>query len=206
MKKAILIFLGVIFVSVLVVFGLGKITTNADTASAKQTTADRKDINQASANKTDVAANTSKKVALGGTADITIGSVSGILGSTVIVPISIKTVPEKGIGSCNFNIKYDTEILEVVEVTPGNAIGKNTTNLDYSILDSAGMISFLFTSSNDGKDSITKAGEFINIKFKIKEDAKKGITKITREIAGAFGDTSLNKVDAVFTEGEITVN
>lgn len=205
MKKAILIFLVIIFAGILVVFGLGKIKSDSDTTSAKQTTADIKDISQPSA-KTEVTADTSKKEALGGTADITIGSVSGTLGSTVIVPISIKTVPEKGIGSCNFNIKYDTEILEAVEVTPGDAIGKNTANLDYSILDSAGKISFLFTSSSDGKDSITKTGEFINIKFKIRENAKKGITKITREIAGAFGDTSLNKVDAVFTEGEITVN
>ena len=149
--------------------------------------------------------NTSANKSTSEKAEVEIGSGEGAAESTVTVPINVKSVPENGIGSCNFSVKYDASILEAVEVIPGDLIGKNTSNLDYSILDSTGIVSFLFASSNDGKDSISKSGELVKIKFKIKKDAKKGLTKITKELNGVFGDTSLKKVDAVFTQGGITI-
>jgi hypothetical protein len=222
MKKIIIICLSVILIGVLVVFGINKFSTGSDTTSAIKTSASvsnlpSTDSNSSSTNSnssssaSNESANTGKsssdssKATPGGKANITIGSVSGAIGSTVIVPISVTSIPEKGIGSCNFSIKYDTQILEAIEVTPGKLIGKNTNNFDHLIFADKGLISFLYTCSNDGKDAITKSGEFINIKFKIKDTAQTGFTQLIKQKGGAFGDTSLNKIDATFKDSEITI-
>jgi len=221
MKKVILIIVVIICVGILTILAVNKFTPDSDTTTASAaitsvspaitsvapaiTSASSATITSESANSSAVSSNTVKNEAPGGKAEIVIGSVSGAAESTVLIPISVKTVPDKGIGSCNFNIKYDTNILEVVDVLPGDAIGNNIANLDYSNIDVTGIVSFLYTSSNNGKDSITKPGVITNVKFKIKKDAKKGVYKISNGTTGAFGDVSLNKINAVFTEGEITV-
>ncbi|MHB8061893.1 MAG: cohesin domain-containing protein [Ruminiclostridium sp.] len=193
MRKVILAILVIICVCILTIWAVNRYTSDSVASTA-------------SANNAVVSSDTSKIEALAGKTEVVIGSGSGTAEATVMIPISVKTVPEKGIGSCNFNIKYDTETLEVVEVLPGDAIGSKASNLDYSIINVTGMVNFLFTSSNNGEDSITAPGVISNIKFKIKKDAKKGITKVERGTPGAFGDVSLNKINAVFTDGEITVN
>lgn len=143
--------------------------------------------------------------ATGGETEIEIGSGEGSADSTVTIPVKAKTVPEKGIGSFNFSIKYDKDTLEVVEVKQGDVF-EGKSDFDYTIIDSTGTISFLFTSSNSGNDFIKKPGTVTNLSFKVKKDAKKGVTKITSGTSNTFGDISLNRINAKFKEGEIKVN
>ncbi|QNU67292.1 cohesin [Ruminiclostridium herbifermentans] len=216
MKKTILI-VSIIIVCGLAIFGIVKLTSNSDNSSVAdnaaatitvddQTTAsnsesDTKDTNDASTSSTDAASNEVVK----GDVEITIGSATASAEETVIIPVKVETVPEAGIGSCNFNIKYDTNVLEVVEVLPGDITENIDSSLEYSVIETTGMVSYLYTSSSNGKDTITKPGIISNIKFKIKKDAQKGTTTITNGTAGAFGDNSLNKITATFTRGEINV-
>lgn len=225
MKKVILAILIIICVTALAILGVNYFKSDSETstptistasdspstasASAKPSSAKSSDSTKSktsSAAKSSTAdKSTSKSKAEGGSTEIEIGKVSGAADSTVTVPVSVKTVPSNGIGSFNFNIKYDTSILEVVEVKPGDVFGSNNSNFDYTVIDTTGLVSFLYTSSNSGKDIITKPGVITNITFKVKKDAKKGATKITRGTAGAFGDKSLKKINPEFKDGEITV-
>ncbi len=191
MKKILLVVLIIICISVLTIFGVNYMSAS-ETASVPASTENQP------------AAVTSSK-ATGGESEIAIGSGDGTVGSSVTIPLTVNTVPEKGIGSFNFNIKYDTGILEVAEVKPGDALVSGA-DFDYMINAETGTVSFLFTCSNDGKDSITKPGVITNISFKIKENAKKGVTQITSGTPGAFGDISLNRINAVFKEGGIKVD
>ena len=182
--------------------GCSKNSSNDETSSVKADSTIKTD-STANTDSTDKTANASVK-AEGGNMEISVGSVSGEPGSTVTLPINIKTLPKKGVGSCNFNIKYDTKVLEAVDVKPGNIIA-NAANIDFSIIDVTGMINFLFTSNNNGKNSIEKTGEFLQVEFKIKKDAKQGSTVVDRGTAGTFGDTALNKINVKFSGGNITV-
>ncbi|PYG86540.1 cohesin domain-containing protein [Ruminiclostridium sufflavum DSM 19573] len=228
MKKTILI-VSIIIVCGLAIFGIVKLTSNSEaisTASDKTaakisaeastaantaessgaaSTADTKDTKAASGDTEASKDNTDGKEPAKGDVIITIGSGNASAEQTVVIPVSMDTVPKAGIGSCNFNIKYDTKVLEVVEVLPGDITKNIEANLEYSVIETTGMVSYLFTSSNDGKDAITKPGVLTKIKFKVKKDAEKGATAITNGTAGAFGDNSLNKISATFNSGELTV-
>ena len=191
MKKTLLVILIIICISVLTIFGVNYMSAS-ETAGVPASTV------------TQPAAVTGTK-ASGGESEIAIGSGDGTAGSAVTIPVTVNTVPEKGIGSFNFNIKYDTGILEVAEVKPGDALVSGA-DFDYMINAETGTVSFLFTCSNDGKDSITKPGVITNISFKIKENVKNGVTEITSGASGTFGDISLNRINAVFKEGVIKVD
>jgi cytoskeletal protein RodZ len=223
MKKVILAILIIICVTALAILGVNYFKSDSETSTStisstvsnasssasatnsKDASSDSKSTASASSKSGAADKSASKDKTPGGNAQIEIGKVSGTADSTVTVPVSVKTVPSNGIGSFNFNIKYDTSILEVVEVKPGDAFGSNNSNFDYTVIDTTGLVSFLYTSSNSGKDAITKPGVITNITFKVKKDAKKGATKITRGTAGAFGDVSLKKINPEFIDGEITV-
>lgn len=226
MKKTILI-VSIIIVCGLAIFGIVKLTSKSDNSSAANNTAatittdnpsatnstdntavsatDTKDAKDASTSSTDATDKSTSKETVKGDTVISIGSASASAEETVIIPVKIDTVPKDGIGSCNFNIKYDTNVLEVAEVLPGDITENIDSNLEYSVIETTGMVSYLFTCSSNGKDAITKPGIITNIKFKVKKDAQKGATTITNGTAGAFGDNSLKKISATFNSGEINV-
>ncbi len=96
-----------------------------------------------------------------------IGKVSGIIGSTVSVPVSIKNNP--GIISAYLNLSYDTEKLELLEVEDKALL------VDFMIADDLNVSPFRF--SWDGaqlKDNITSDGELAVFTFRIKEDCEPG--------------------------------
>jgi hypothetical protein len=226
MKKTILI-VSIIVVCGLAIFGIVKLTSNSDNSLAADNTAatittenqtatnstdnsatsdtDTKDTKDAATTSNDTTEKSTSNETVKGDAVISIGSASASAEETVIIPVKVDTVPKAGIGSCNFNIKYDTNVLEVVEVLPGDITENIGSSLEYSVIETTGMISYLYTSSSNGKDSIIKPGVITNIKFKVKKDAQKGATSITNGTAGAFGDNSLNKITATFNSGEINV-
>lgn len=142
---------------------------------------------------------TSKKVIA------TIGSGKGNRESEVIIPISFNEMPKKGIISCDFKLNYDKNVLDVIKVSPGDIIVNSVANFSHSIDSTTGTISFLFVDNTYGKELITKKGVFANIKFKIKNDAVKGITPIKLKSEGAFADKLLQEHDGTFEEGNIKV-
>ncbi len=190
MKKILLGIVIIICICVITIFGVNYMSAS-ETAKVSDVSA-----NQAA---------TTVIQASGGESEIEIGSGNGTGGSTVTIPVSVNTVPEKGIGSFNFNIKYDTGILEAVEVKPGAALVSDA-DFDYTINNETGTVTFLFACSNNGKDSVTKPGVITNLSFKIKENAKKGVAPIASDTSGAFGDTAFNRINAVFKEGGIKVD
>ncbi len=224
MKKVILAVVIIVCVTALVIFGVNHFTSDSETStstasstapssfssSASVSTSSSAKSSDSESTKSTVAKDSkdtksnSKDKTPGGEAEISIGKASGATGSTVTIPVKLNNLPKSGIGSFNFNIKYDTEALEVVEVKPGEIFGSNNSNFDYTVIDTTGLVSFLYTSSNSGKDAVTKPGVITNITFKIKDKAK-GTIKISQGTSGAFGDTELKKINPVFTEGEITV-
>lgn len=226
MKKTILI-VSIIIVFGLAVFGVTKLTSSSDNSTVSDKTAatitteastasnstdnkteattDKKEEKSTSENKEVAKESTASKETAKGDVVVSIGSEKAQTEQTVTIPVSIEAVPKAGIGSCNFNIKYDTKVLEVVEVLPGDITENISSNLEFANIETTGMISYLFTSSNNGKDAITKPGVISNIKFKVKKDAQKGATSITNGTTGAFGDTALNKITATFSNGEITI-
>ena len=228
MKKTILI-VSIIVVFGLAIFGVTKLTSNSDnstvsdktaatitteastdstasTDNKKEATTDKKEEKTTSTENKEVAKeSTASKETAKGDVVVSIGSEKAQTEQTVTIPVSIEAVPKAGIGSCNFNIKYDSKVLEVVEILPGDITENIASNLEFANIETTGMISYLFTSSNNGKDAITKPGVISNIKFKVKKDAQKGAISITNGTAGAFGDTSLNKITATFNNGEITI-
>ncbi|ACL75112.1 cohesin domain-containing protein [Ruminiclostridium cellulolyticum] len=229
MKKVLLAILIIVCATALVIFGVNHFTSDSETstststisstassptspsASASVSTSSQSKSSDSKSAKTSAAKDSKdtksnpKDKTPGGEAEISIGKVSGATGSTVTIPVKLNNLPKKGIGSFNFNIKYDTDALEVVEVKSGEIFGSNNSNFDYTVIDTTGLVSFLYTSSNSGKDAVTKPGVITNITFKIKDNAKKGSIKISQGTSGAFGDTELKKINPVFTEGEITV-
>ncbi len=226
MKKVILAILIIVCVTAAVIFGVNHFTSDSETStstisstapslsasssasvstSSSAKSSDSKSTKSTAAKDSNDKKSNPKDKTPGGEAEISIGKVSGATGSTVTIPVKLNNLPGKGIGSFNFNIKYDTDALEVVEVKPGEIFGSNNSNFDYTVIDTTGLVSFLYTSSNSGKDAVTKPGVITNITFKIKDNAKKGSIKITQGTSGAFGDTELKKINPVFTEGEITV-
>ncbi len=223
MKKVILAILIIVCVTAAVIFGVNHFKSDSETStstisstassspsasvstSSSAKSSDSKSTKSTAAKDSKDTKSNPKDKTPGGEAEISIGKVSGSTGSTVTIPVKLNKLPEKGIGSFNFNIKYDKDALEVAEVKPGEIFGSNNSNFDYTVIDTTGLVSFLYTSSNSGKDAITKPGVITNITFKIKDSAKKGSIIVSRGTAGAFGDTALKKINAVFTEGEITV-
>ncbi len=228
MKKVILAILIIVCVTAAVIFGVNHFTSDSETStstisstapsssassdtsasvskSSPSKSSDSKSTKSTAAKDSNDTKSNQKDKTPGGKAEISIGKTSGATGSTVTIPVKLNNLPEKGIGSFNFNIKYDTDALEVVEVKPGEIFGSNNSNFDYTVIDTTGLVSFLYTSSNSGKDAVTKPGVITNITFKIKDNAKKGSIKISQGTSGAFGDTALKKINPVFTEGEITV-
>ena len=225
MKKTILI-ASIIIVFGLAIFGVMKltsdnsavsdktaatITTEASTASnttdnkTEATTDNKEEKTTSSENKEVAKESTASKETVKGDVIVSIGSEKAQTEQIVTIPVSIEAVPKAGIGSCNFNIKYDSKVLEVVEILPGDITENISSTLEFANIESTGMVSYLFTSSNNGKDAITKPGVISNIKFKVKKDAQKGATSLNNGTAGAFGDTSLNKITATFNNGEITI-
>lgn len=135
--------------------------------------------------------------------NVTIGAVSGVGGSVVTVPVSFDTITESGVGGCNFSIEYDNTKVEVDEVLAGEIIGSKD-NLEYSLSDSKGIISFLFAGENE-RDAITQAGTFAYVKFRINENAASGEYALTSGSDISFGDSVLERIEYSFKNGKINV-
>ncbi|QNU65473.1 hypothetical protein EHE19_011080 [Ruminiclostridium herbifermentans] len=136
---------------------------------------------------------------------ITVGDASGKKGSTVSIPVNFKDVSKVGdVGTCNFYLKYDTNVLKAESITAGKIISNPKVNFSSSIDEKNGKISVLFLDDTVGNQLINKDGTFATITFKIVGSS--GNTKIQFTDGGAVGNGKMLKIDNVTrTDGTIKV-
>ena len=197
MKKA---YIGIIAILVLMAIAAVALVINrkdvSDTATDNKAVSDL--ASDKDSNSDNIASTTfSDKVSL------TVAAASAKAGTSVTVAVSFDTITEKGVGCCNFSIEYDDSRIELLELTPGEIID-NVKNLEYALADSEGKISFIFAGENEN-DAISRTGVFAYLKFMVYENAAKPDVALTIADEGSFGDAALNRVEAVFTDGKITV-
>jgi trimeric autotransporter adhesin len=137
--------------------------------------------------------------------EVTIGTITGNAGDTVTVPISFANVAKvNNVGTCNFYVNYDANLLEAASVTAGDIITNAGANFDSYI--NNGTISFLFLDNTIGSELIAKDGTFAAITFKLK-GASGSTSSLTVKTGGAFGDGSMKKItDIKFTDGSVKIN
>lgn len=137
---------------------------------------------------------------------VSIGTVTAMPNETVTVPVKFANVSKAGnVGTCNFYLSYDSDLLEAVSVTAGDIITNASINFASRINDSTSTISLLFLDNTIGDELITNDGVFANITFKVL--GKEGQTaKVEFAEGGAFGDADMNRIsNVVFTDGGVKI-
>lgn len=139
--------------------------------------------------------------------NVSIGEVTGKEGEIVKVPISLANVDKLGnIMSCDFSVGYDVNLLEAISVEPGPIVTNAAINLGSNIITTSGAINFLFLDYTSGSELINEDGVFAYINFKLKNPNTSIITTpVTIKGIGAFGDPNNNKMQAVKTDGSVTI-
>ena len=139
--------------------------------------------------------------------NVTIGTAAGKSGETVTVPISFANVAKvNNVGTCNFYVTYDSNLLEVSTVTAGPIVKNAAVNFSSGI-NKDGSISFLFLDNTIGSELIKEDGVFANIAFKIKDTTKQVATPVAFTTGGAFGDGTMSKLSTVvFIDGNVEIN
>ncbi|OPX42268.1 cellulosomal-scaffolding protein A precursor [Ruminiclostridium hungatei] len=142
----------------------------------------------------------------GGNLGVTVGTASGKPGDVVTVPVTFSNVSKAGnVGTCNFYLGYDTNLLDVASIEAGPIVTNAATNFSSSY--SNGTISFVFLDNTIGNELIKTDGVFANIKFTLKSTATKVTTPVTNKTGGAFGDGNMNKIATVTkTDGSVTID
>lgn len=137
---------------------------------------------------------------------VAVGTASGAIGDTVTVPVSFSNVSKvNNVGTCNFYLGYDTNLLEAVSVEAGPIVVNAGINFSSSI--NNGTISFLFLDNSIGNELIKTDGVFANITFKLKTVEQDVTTPITHKAGGAFGDGAMSKITNVTKlDGSVTIN
>ena len=141
-----------------------------------------------------------------GEVTIKIASFEGKAGEEITLPVSFVNVPENGISTINFELSYDSDILEVKSVIPGSIVNNPEGNYGGMAYPESGTIKLLFLDmAMNGKESIKSDGDFVNILLKIKDIAPIGTTSISVSDKGAFGDIKLSRINTYFVEGIINI-
>ena len=127
-------------------------------------------------------------------------------GSTIKVPFTISGDFSTGIMGFGCKIAYDSDVLEVVSVDPGEIITSPETNFKYDST-SAGKIGIFFgESSFDEENYIYEGGTAVYVTFKAKEGTS-GQTKVSLDSEGlTLTDASFESVEgAKINPGTITI-
>ncbi len=128
---------------------------------------------------------------------ITIGTVSGNVGDTVIVPVTIAENP--GIAAVTVSITYDSSALEFIEDLRGDVLYEYMTKAHPTR-----NIIRLVTCEQGNKHN---NGTLVNLKFKIADKAAPGLYKMDMIYrAGDFCNWKLDKIMPSVTPGGVNVN
>ncbi len=144
------------------------------------------------------------KVSVADTINFDMASVEARAGENVSIPITLSNIADIGIAACDFEMVYNSENLEFVEVTAGEIVKNAGINFSTN-LEEEGRIRFLFLDNTMKDEAITTNGVFATIKFKVKDTAKIG--KYPVEVSGAptFGDTILASMEVDYKSGAVNV-
>ncbi|CAK4820393.1 unnamed protein product [Aphanomyces euteiches] len=132
------------------------------------------------------------------------GTVSGSVGSTVSVPVSVISTSSTGIASYGIQLDFDNTALEVTEITTG------ADHYFYSFYDNAqGWLKASWVDASGG-DHTTAAGDLLfTVKFKIKSGASSGDKPLNVNPADVlhftFTDVSMNEMDKTWAASKVTV-
>ncbi|QNU67301.1 hypothetical protein EHE19_001810 [Ruminiclostridium herbifermentans] len=139
--------------------------------------------------------------------DVKVGNVTGIEGDIVTVPITLSHVKDvNNVGTFNFYVDYDKNLLKAVSVEPGDIITNPITNFSSLINANNGFISFVFLDYTIGDEIITTDGVLANITFKILGTSGTTAPLVFRQ-GGAFGNENMAKINSItFTNGSVTID
>jgi len=190
------------FVAMIALLGIAILAIVINRKDCSDTVSDKKLASDLTSD-TDSSSDNMASITFSDKINLRVAAASAKAGTSVTVAVSFDTITEKGVGCCNFSLEYDDTRIELLEITPGEIID-NANNLEYALADSGGKISFLFAGENEN-DVISRTGVFAYLKFMVYENAAKPDVALTIADEGSFGDAALNRVEAVFTDGKITV-
>ncbi|QNU67288.1 hypothetical protein EHE19_001720 [Ruminiclostridium herbifermentans] len=136
--------------------------------------------------------------------NVKIGTAIGSAGNEITVPVTLADVAKVGnVGTFNFYVGYDKNLLEAVSVTAGEIVKNAAVNFSTQIKD--GKISFVFLDNTIGDELITADGVLANIKFKVL-GTQEVTTPVVFTEGGAFGDGNMKKISVVnFENGSVTI-
>lgn len=129
---------------------------------------------------------------------ITVGTAQGDVGSMVTVPIRFICAEQFPVSNVDFKLAYDTSVLQLVSINPGEIVPNPSVNFDSAIY--ADKASFLFVDESNDNYPIKKTGIFANLNFTIK---KAGTSKISLASLGAIDDNNLAPISYTFSEGAV---
>ena len=127
-----------------------------------------------------------------------IGTIEAKAGDIITIPITLSGIPESGLANFSYKLAYDSNVLEAVEINPGDIITNPDNNFMSGIFPDRNFLSVLFIDTAlDDTETIKKGGVMTNIKFKVKDNASVGKSTITFKM----GDDSFYYLDG--TEAKI---
>ncbi len=127
---------------------------------------------------------------------ITVGTVAGITGDSVIVPITIENNP--ALMACAISITYNTSALEYEDFYKGDVFK------DYTVVNFTNRSTIRFVNCESKENSAD--GTLLSLQFKIKDNAEWDFHKITIQYSkGDFSDWDLNNVTPEIVSGGVDV-
>lgn len=141
-------------------------------------------------------------ISAAGDCTVSVGDISGEVGSVVSVPVSIENNP--GIASFTFKLNYDNTKLKPINITSGEAIdSKITTNITQPNVDFSKL---KYVTAVWGSDSnMTNNGILYTVDFEILNDASGKIPLTISYENGDICNALLEDVDVLTYAGSITV-
>lgn len=127
---------------------------------------------------------------------LTVSTIDGITGDSVIVPITLEENP--GIMAVSISITYNSDVLTYEGFDKGVVLN------DYMVVDHP--TKKLIRLVSLCRTNTTNNGQFISFKFKIKDDAPMGLTPINIEYgSGDFCNKQLDRIMPTIVKGGINI-
>ena len=125
---------------------------------------------------------------------LSVSSISGNRGDIVNAKVNISS--GSGLQACDFELYYDSDVLEVVSAKKGENLTSSPI-INTSVL---GKIFFSYAATS----ATTSAGAMLNVEFKIKSDAPYGISTLSI-VCEDMSDGKFNAIEHTVKDGTATV-
>ncbi|WP_279379044.1 cohesin domain-containing protein [Acetivibrio straminisolvens] len=127
-------------------------------------------------------------------------------GERIEVPINIKNVPENAVANIDFELQYDAELLEIIDIKPGDLVKSPSESFDYNVLDSEEIIVILYAEATGrGTESIKTDGVLCTIVLEVSKDAKPGTSRIKLVNLGGVADNTLREIYTEVIDGKVEI-